>query len=196
MTHGYGGGIPGPLPGSPAACGATRRGATRSTLHRGSAASAKPRCTGGQPAVPWRSHELGPADGIDGAVHRCPTQDGLSGTPARPSPASRPASTGSAQDHSPTVSIEGRPVKRLTQAEQERRRLGLCYNCDEKLTRGHNRVCKRLFLLEGAVENDEDAAAAAAEDDDVEQAPAYSFHVVAGVRTTHSSFVFWCLVCP
>ena len=47
-----------------------------------------------------------------------------------------------------TVTVEGRPVKRLTQAEQEeRRRLGLCYNCDEKFGRGHNRVCKCLFLL-------------------------------------------------
>ena len=37
----------------------------------------------------------------------------------------------------PTVTIDGRPVKRLSQAEQEeRRRLGLCYNCDEKYTRG------------------------------------------------------------
>jgi hypothetical protein len=36
-----------------------------------------------------------------------------------------------------TVTVEGQPVKRLTQAEQEeRRRLGLCYNCDEKFGRG------------------------------------------------------------
>ena len=55
----------------------------------------------------------------------------------------------------PTVTIEGRPVKRLTQAEQEeRRRLGLCYNCDEKYGRGHNQVCKRLFLLDSVEEDD------------------------------------------
>jgi hypothetical protein len=53
--------------------------------------------------------------------------------------------------------MEGRPVKRLTQAEQEeRRRLGLCYNCDEKYGRGHNRVCKRLFLLDSVEEEDGD----------------------------------------
>jgi hypothetical protein len=34
---------------------------------------------------------------------------------------------------------DGHLVKRLSQAEQEeRRRLGLCYNCDNKYTRGHN----------------------------------------------------------
>jgi hypothetical protein len=55
-----------------------------------------------------------------------------------------------------TITIEGHPVKRLTQAEQkERRRLGLCYNCDEKFVRGHNRVCKRLFLLDGVLEEDD-----------------------------------------
>jgi hypothetical protein len=63
-----------------------------------------------------------------------------------------------------TVTVEGRPVKRLTQAEQEeRRRLGLCYNCDEKFGRGHNRVYKRLFLLDCAVEEDINEAAAGAE---------------------------------
>jgi len=60
-------------------------------------------------------------------------------------------------------SIEGRPVRRLNQAEQdERRRLGLCFNFDEKYSRGDNKVCKRLFLLDCAEDDDdrEDAAAA------------------------------------
>jgi hypothetical protein len=60
-------------------------------------------------------------------------------------------------------SIEGRPVRWLNQAEQdERRRLGLCFNCDEKYSRGHNKVCKRIFLLDCAADDDysEDAAAA------------------------------------
>lgn len=40
------------------------------------------------------------------------------------------------------ITVEGRSIRRLTQAEQEeRRRLGLCYNDDEKFGRGHNRVC-------------------------------------------------------
>jgi hypothetical protein len=63
-----------------------------------------------------------------------------------------------------TVTVEGRPVKRLTQAEQEEhRRLGLCYNYDEKFGRGHNCVCKRLFLLDCAVEEDINKASAGAD---------------------------------
>ena len=78
--------------------------------------------------------------------------------------------------------MEGRPVKRLTQAEQEeRRRLGLCYNCDEKFGRGHNRVCKRLFLLEGAVEED---STLAEEDATGEAAPHVCLHAIAGLRRT------------
>lgn len=30
----------------------------------------------------------------------------------------------------------------------------LCYNCDEKFGRGHNRVCQQLFLLDGVAEED------------------------------------------
>jgi hypothetical protein len=51
-----------------------------------------------------------------------------------------------------TITVEGWPVRRLSQAEQEERRcLGLCYNCDKKFGRGHNRVCKCLFLLSMAL---------------------------------------------
>jgi hypothetical protein len=40
-----------------------------------------------------------------------------------------------------------RQFRRLTPTEQlERRRQGLCYNCDEPFVRGHQ--CKRLFYLE------------------------------------------------
>jgi hypothetical protein len=84
-----------------------------------------------------------------------------------------------------TVTVEGRSVKRLTQAEQEERcRLGLCYNCDEKFSRGHNRVCKRLFLLDCTVEDDVDEAAAGAELAQTEESPAFSLHAIAGVRLT------------
>lgn len=35
------------------------------------------------------------------------------------------------------ITVEGRPIRRLAQAEQgEHRRLGLCYNCDESLVVG------------------------------------------------------------
>ncbi|WVZ96971.1 LOW QUALITY PROTEIN: hypothetical protein U9M48_042546 [Paspalum notatum var. saurae] len=41
-------------------------------------------------------------------------------------------------------------AKRLSPEEQaERRRLGLCYNCNEPYARGHNRVCRRLFYIDG-----------------------------------------------
>jgi hypothetical protein len=40
-----------------------------------------------------------------------------------------------------TITIEGRPVKKLSHAEmEERRRLGLCYNCNDKFSHGHNKV--------------------------------------------------------
>ena len=78
--------------------------------------------------------------------------------------------------------MEGRPVRRLTQAKQEeRRRLGLCYNCDEKFGRGHNRVCKRLFLLDSAIEDDTDDGATTDEDTAGEETPHFSLNAIAGV---------------
>lgn len=45
--------------------------------------------------------------------------------------------------------MDGRPVKHLFQAEiEERRRLGLCFNCNEKFGRGHNHVCQHIFLID------------------------------------------------
>jgi hypothetical protein len=78
----------------------------------------------------------------------------------------------------PTATVEGRPIKRLNQAEQdERRRLGLCFNCDEKYSRGHNKLCKRLFFVDSMAED---------EDDDVEEGadtetPVFSLHAMAGI---------------
>ena len=41
------------------------------------------------------------------------------------------------------------PLKHFSEAEmQERREKGLCYNCDEKFTRGHRCVEQKLYLLE------------------------------------------------
>jgi len=81
-----------------------------------------------------------------------------------------------------SISLEGRQIKRLTQAEQEeRRRKGLCYNCDEKYSRGHNRVCQRLFLLEGIEDDDDDALPAGDEDGGLENAPVFSLQALAGV---------------
>jgi len=53
-------------------------------------------------------------------------------------------------------------MKRLTVAEQdERRRLGLCFNCDEKYFWGHNRVCRHLFFIGGVELSDADKEDAA-----------------------------------
>ena len=42
------------------------------------------------------------------------------------------------------------PLQRLTSAQmEERRKLGLCYNCDEKWQMGHRCKGAKLFLLEG-----------------------------------------------
>jgi hypothetical protein len=61
---------------------------------------------------------------------------------------------------------------------EERRRLGLCFNCNEKFARGHNRVCQRIFLLDLA-DDDEEAAT----DDEPHQSPLISLLAMAGVRT-------------
>ena len=84
-----------------------------------------------------------------------------------------------------TITVEGRQIKRLTQAEQEeRRRKGLCYNCDEKYTRGHNRVCQRLFLLEGIEEDEDDGTPEDFGDAGAEDAPVFSLQAIAGVSFT------------
>jgi hypothetical protein len=59
-----------------------------------------------------------------------------------------------------TVTVEGYPVRRLSMTEMEEcSQLGLCFNCNEKFGRGHNKVCQRLFLLDlVAVDDDTDAA--------------------------------------
>ena len=42
------------------------------------------------------------------------------------------------------------PIKRLTPTQMdERRKKGLCYNCDEKWAVGHKCKIAKLFLLEG-----------------------------------------------
>ncbi|WVZ71005.1 hypothetical protein U9M48_019632 [Paspalum notatum var. saurae] len=105
--------------------------------------------------------------------------------PLLPAPAPRlalPAPLGPRAAAPATISVAGRQIKRLTQAEQEeRRRKGLCYNCDEKYTRGHNRVCQQLFLLEGLEADDADGIAEESEEAAAEDAPVFSLQALAGV---------------
>jgi hypothetical protein len=66
---------------------------------------------------------------------------------------------------------------------EERRRLGLCFNCNEKFGRGHNRVCQRIFLIDLALDDDDGDA------EDVEQAadePRISVHAITGIRTSET----------
>ena len=67
----------------------------------------------------------------------------------------RPAQASAA----PLAATAAHPFRRLTSAELlERRRQGLCFNCDEPYTPGH--ACSRLFYLEVADYIPEDAVAA------------------------------------
>ena len=71
-------------------------------------------------------------------------------------PAPQPAVTVAAA----TVTMDGRPVKRLSMSEmEERRQLDLCFNCNKKFGRGHNQVCQHLFLLDMAPTDDDNDVA-------------------------------------
>jgi hypothetical protein len=74
-------------------------------------------------------------------------------------------------------------VKRLSRPEQEeRRRLGLCFNCNEKYTRGHNRVCRRIFYIGGFGITDDTTAA----DEPDKAALVFALHAVAGVAASNT----------
>jgi hypothetical protein len=118
--------------------------------------------------------------------------------PGQPPPAQ--AGGGVPAGHAPAAANAApaaRPFRRLTSAEQqERRRQGLCYNCDEPYVPGH--VCQRLFYLEAAdyIEDDAvpdngDGAAApqeepAAQEHVVANALVVSLHALAGIRTENT----------
>jgi hypothetical protein len=91
---------------------------------------------------------------------------------------------------------------RLRPAEQmERRRQGLCYNCDEPYVRGH--VCQCIFYLESVDYVDDEAtledaagtfnhgenrpheSTGADAEQDTDPPPMASLHAIAGVRTKH-----------
>jgi hypothetical protein len=58
----------------------------------------------------------------------------------------------------------------------DRRRQGLCYNCEEKFMPGHR--CKRLFMLEIVPDDyDDDYDKATAEE------PAISLHALTGIQS-------------
>ena len=70
-------------------------------------------------------------------------------------------------------------MKHLSQAKmEERRHLGLCFNCNEKFGRGHNQVCQRIFLIDLAAADDDAAAEESASDE-----PIVSVLAISGIRT-------------
>ena len=85
----------------------------------------------------------------------------------------------------PAAAQQGRAEgnqRRLTPEEMaERRRQGLCFNCNEKYSRGHNRFCRRIFFMDGVEIDDVDRGAADQEDDAAAETPVFSLHAVAGV---------------
>uniref|UniRef100_A0ACD5X3U9 Uncharacterized protein n=1 Tax=Avena sativa TaxID=4498 RepID=A0ACD5X3U9_AVESA len=93
-----------------------------------------------------------------------------------------------AADHTASTAAPAamqRTFRRLTPAEQlERRRLGLCFNCDEPYAPGH--VCPRLFYLETVDDGDADTGVDIATETALDAAPAtacvVSLHALAGIR--------------
>nr|KYP61599.1 Retrotransposable element Tf2 [Cajanus cajan]KYP61600.1 Retrotransposable element Tf2 [Cajanus cajan] len=79
------------------------------------------------------------------------------------------------------------PIKKLTEAEmQARRDKNLCFNCDEKYTRGHR--CKPQFLLLTTFDSDDAGDTAATEelqfsDEDPQEAGLISLHAFSGQWT-------------
>jgi hypothetical protein len=78
----------------------------------------------------------------------------------------------------------------------ERRKQGLCYNCDEPYVQGHK--CARLFYLEAADyiveepddDNVEEPAADAANTEFDSEKPMISLAAIAGVRTEDTMQVY------
>ncbi|XP_021307871.1 uncharacterized protein LOC110432212 [Sorghum bicolor] len=105
-------------------------------------------------------------------------------------PATFPASASSSSPTPAAAAAVQRPFKRLSPEEMaDRRKQGLCYNCDEPYIRGHK--CARLFFLEAADyiveepdDSDEDGPAASGTslppfDPD---APMISLSAITGIR--------------
>ena len=61
----------------------------------------------------------------------------------------------------------------------ERRRKGLCFNCDEQYVRGHK--CQRLFYLEVTDPDDTDLPEEAAHQEELP--PLISLHAITGIRS-------------
>jgi hypothetical protein len=63
---------------------------------------------------------------------------------------------------------------------EERCRLGLCFNCNEKFRCGHGRVCQRIFLIDLTLEDDD---ADTGVEETIDDEPQISVHAITGIRT-------------
>ncbi|WVZ53447.1 hypothetical protein U9M48_004387 [Paspalum notatum var. saurae] len=121
-----------------------------------------------------------------------PTRRGILPTPSGPSllppPSQRPNASSAASAPARSSTTTGRTIKRLSSDEMEdRRRQGLCFNCDEPYSKGHNRVCKHLFLLDLAeAEDDDDTEDKDERDDAAATEPVISLHAIAGVTASQT----------
>jgi hypothetical protein len=184
------------LTGPPTPSRPTRGVQARPALHRGPTTTVKPRRSDPQHDDARDGYESGPPGGIDGArqaaagagqarASHAAASSGTAPPVVRGSGAARPActSTTGAPDATPTLpapQIRGgaNQAKRLLHEEQaKRRRLVLYYNCNEPYSRGHNRVCRQIFYIDGV----ELGAVAPAYDEDDKDAPVFSLRVVAGM---------------
>lgn len=103
-----------------------------------------------------------------------------------PGPASDIAATAAKPAAAPPA--PGRAVRRLSPEEMdERRRQGLCFNCDEPYSRGHNRTCRRLFFLE--LDEDDPDANEVANPDEPHENLRISLHAATGVRASDAMHV-------
>ena len=138
-----------------------------------------------EPANPGGRDEPGPAVRVVGTVHRASTQCRAQTSPVGASPSPSTASAASTAG-----SKAGPPRRRPPHQAPHPGRTGgatsprLCYNCDENFTRGHNRIYKRLFLLEGIEDDDDAALQEHTEAAEQEEVPMFSLQALAGVTFT------------
>ncbi|XP_021596651.1 uncharacterized protein LOC110603257 [Manihot esculenta] len=81
---------------------------------------------------------------------------------------------------SPVISqLAANPIKRLTWEElNERKKLGLCFKCNEKFGLGHR--CKKLFSIQAVLEESDDDMEMEIEEQDQTEVPAISLHAISG----------------
>lgn len=106
------------------------------------------------------------------------TVAGHTATMATPAPQPSGLTGAASGTTNTTTTARGNRVFRyLSAAEmEERRRLGLCYNCDEKFSRNHS--CKQLFCLlwDNEIQTEDEGP-------EIDMEPEISLHALTGVRT-------------